>query len=63
MFSQSMYIVSEYAGQLQIMVLIIDPLPNEAIVPIDSSDDSPTSDGSATGEYYSILAPIDIVYE
>ena len=57
MFDQSAYNVNENAGPVQPVVLISEPLSIDITVQII------TIDGSATGEYYSILATIDIVYE
>ena len=57
MFNQSTYSVYENAGPVQPVVLISEPLSIDITVQII------TIDGSATGEYYSILVPIDIVHE
>ena len=57
MFDQSTYNVNENAGPVQPVLLISEPLSIDITVQII------TIDGSATGEYYSILVTIDIVYE
>ena len=57
MFNQSTYNVNENAGPVRPALLISEPLSIDITVQII------TIDGSATSEYYSILAPIDIMYE
>ena len=57
MFNQLTYNVDEDDGPIQPVVLISEPLSIDITVQII------TIDGSATGEYYSILLPIYIVYE
>ena len=57
MFDQPTYNVNENAGPVQPVLLISEPLSIDITVQII------TIDGSATGECYSILATIDIVYE
>ena len=57
MFNQSTNIVNENAGQVRLVLFLNESLLNDITVEII------VINGSATGEYYSILATVDIVYE
>ena len=57
MFNQLTYSVNENAGTIQLVVVISEPLSDSITIQII------TIDGSATGECYSILTTISIVYE
>ena len=57
MFNQSTNIVNENAGQVRPVLFLNESLLNDITVEII------VINGSATGEYYSILATVDIVYE
>ena len=49
MFSQTTYSVNEGAGSVQIGLVLSDPSSTDITVQVTNTD------GSATGEYYSIL--------